>query len=128
LDAPSASGGTSESAEAESPPVGNQRSTVSAGHFLRNAIAVFLWSGTLEQEYQQVFVDDFPLTGHCDWFLDAVIGAPYRLVSQHIGRLCLGCLKLGFVLRVFQPVVVRAAVNTGRLFAFGDLTGYRISL
>lgn len=52
-----------------------------------------------------MLVDDFPVAGHRDWFLDAGIGALYRLVFQHIGRLCLGCLKLGFLLRVVQPVV-----------------------
>lgn len=70
-------------------------------------------------------MDDFPVAGHRDWFLDAGIGALYRLVFQQIGRLCLGCLKLGFVTPGRSASRMRAAVNTGHLCGFGDLTGYR---
>ena len=69
-------------------------------------------------------MDDFPLAGHRDWFLDAVIGTPYRLVFQHIGRLCLGCLKLALY-SGRSASRMRGAVNTGHLCGFGDLTGYR---
>lgn len=95
---------------------------------LAHVIAVLLRSGSLEQEDEHrigVLADDLAFAGDGHGPLHALVAAPNSFVLQALDHLLLGLDELLLVRGVFEPAVMRAAVNAGN-FCSHDAAGLGI--